>query len=258
MDGAPRSARENPRVYLTLTRGGGRSVGRFRAFCSDAHLSIQEKHAVRHGRLAVVALVVYAVCLLAAGGVIFMLAPAEANKATAIAIPSFCAVLVLLTALVTWFGVRSPGRRGLAKVGVVLGMVLPFLFAAMFLMPLRARMAAAERYPGVLQEWNAAVAAGTVQDTLDAKDSFFREPPSAVAEWDAAVARGDATEDPQARRSFMRKRNAPDHDITYLLAGLGSLLVMSLGFGVGLVVVGLKARREMRDGRDDSAAAGTA
>jgi hypothetical protein len=202
--------------------------------------------AVKNGRLTVVVMVVYAICLLLAGAAIFVLAPAEANKATAIAIPGFCATLILVTALVTWFGLRSPARRGIAGAGVLVAMVLPFLFAAMFLMPLRGRLAAAERYPAVLQEWNAAVAAGSVPDTLEAKDAFFREPPSAVAEWDAARARGDAADDPEARRSFMRKRSAPDHDITYLLAGLASLLVMSIGFGIGLVAVGLKARRELR------------
>lgn len=191
-------------------------------------------------------MVVYAICLLLAGLTIFVLAPAEANKATAIAIPGFCATLVLLSALVTWFGVRNPARRGIARAGIFVAMCLPFLFAAMFSMPLRARMAAAERYPSVLQEWNAAVAAGTVADTLEAKDSFFREPPSAVAEWEAALARGDAQDDPKARRSFMRTRNAPDHDITYLIRGLASLRLMSIGFGFGLAAVGFMARRELR------------
>lgn len=199
---------------------------------------------MRNARLAVIVMVVYALCLLAAGAVIFVLAPAEANKTTAIAIPSFCAGLMLLTALVTWLGLGSPARASMAKVGGHVAMVLPFLFAALFFMPLRGRMAAAERYPAVLQEWNSAVAAGSVADTLEAKDKFFREPPSAVAEWDAARASGKAPDDPEARRAFMRRRSAPDHDITYLLAGLASLKGMSIAFGIALVVVGRRARRE--------------
>jgi hypothetical protein len=199
---------------------------------------------VRSARLAVIVMVLYALALLAAGAVIFVLAPAEANKATAIAIPGFCAGIMLLTALLTWLGLTSPNRAWMAKTGGHAAMLLPFLFAALFFMPLRGRMAAAERYPAVLQEWTAAVASGSVPDTLDAKDQFFREPPSAIAEWNAARARGVAPDDPEARRAFMRTRSAPDHDITYLLTGLASLIAISLAFGIALVITGLKSRRE--------------
>lgn len=176
--------------------------------------------------------------LLLLGGVYaFVSAPPEANRMTAIIIPGACAALMQILSIVTLIRRQHRGRPALP-----IAAVFALLFALLFMMPAMARTKAFERYPTVKAEWDAAVAAGTVENTPATRDAFFREPPSAVAAFEQALTRGEVTADD--RRTFMRQRNAPDHDITYLIRTLWGLKIASWVAGLALFVLTLRTRGE--------------
>ncbi len=154
-------------------------------------------------------------------------APQDANTTTAIMIPSVCAALVLLLALVGAWGAGlfrsptaasakpAPSSRASAISGHLL-MVLPFLFALLFFMPYRARAAQLPNFPQANKEFQAAVAAGQQFPTRTERRAFFRE------------------------------RNSSDHDTTYLVSVLRNLMIVSCITGAGLIVLGLQVRKHSR------------
>jgi hypothetical protein len=172
----------------------------------------------------------YAAVLVMGGLAAVLMAPVEANVATAVQVPGAAAAIVLSIA---WLA-ACPASR---KVGGVLAIVVPFLLALAILMPATARTRALENYPSVKPEWDAALAAGTEKDNRKERKAFFAEPPSAQREWNARVASGEAKETPEARKKFMRAYAASDHDITYLVVVLWTLVGASVLAGISAVVV---------------------
>ena len=150
---------------------------------------------------------VYATLMIMGGVLAFTMAPPEANPTTAIVIPgTFAALIFACAAMVFAGGLPAINKPGLARLGLNLGTVLALLIALAIAMPANARTKAWQKHPQALQEWNAALAAGTVQDQPEAKEAFFDE------------------------------RKAADHDITYLVYTLWGLTGLSvLAFGALLV-----------------------
>lgn len=77
-------------------------------------------------------MIVYAAALLLVGIVTYIAAPADSSKATALIVPSVCAVLMVVCAVLTIMGAgaardgRGVGKQGM--LGVHLGILLPLLF----------------------------------------------------------------------------------------------------------------------------------
>jgi hypothetical protein len=182
---------------------------------------------MKYARRSVIVMVLFAVILLAMGLYIFSQAPVSAHARTALIIPGACAALMLLMAALTWAGIQDPRRAKLAKIGGHLGMVLPFVFAVLFMMPATARAKALAKYPETLSQYEAATAQGT------------------------------APTDPAQRRQWFKDKGSSDHDISYLVKGLWTLKGLSWTFGIVLLVLGLKSRKEALAARAAEPSRGT-
>lgn len=151
------------------------------------------------GRAAKV-MFVYAVVMVAAGGVAFALAPEGANAATALAVPAACGAVMVVCGLLA----RASGSK-LRATGVYLGMVFALLFSAVIGM--------------------------RAVKTGDAATAYQER----AAQWDATIgAMGDA--DDAIRTAFFDAVDAPDHDKSYLRNTLWFLTVASAGAFVGILV----------------------
>lgn len=169
-------------------------------------------------RLIVAVMVVFSVLLVAGGAAAFFAAPPEANPKTALIIPGTCAAVMLLAAAVTAAGIRRGSSR-MTMIGGHAGMAMPFLFALLFLPPAMARTKANRNYPEAKVAYDQAIADGAKFATEDDREAFFRE------------------------------RKSPDHDQTYLVTTLWSLIALSVVAGVTLVGLGLRSRREALQAR---------
>lgn len=172
-----------------------------------------EQSYMKTNRLIVAVMVLFAVLLVTGGLVAFVAAPPEANPKTALNIPGTCATIMLLAAGVTYLGVKRPSPR-MAMIGGHVGMVLPFLFALLFLPPALARTKANANFSEAKAAYDRAVGEGRTFATEDEREAFFRE------------------------------RKSPDHDQTYLVVTLWSLIALSGAAGVTLIALGLRSRRE--------------
>jgi hypothetical protein len=143
----------------------------------------------------------YAAVLVATGVVAYSMAPEGANARTALVVPTVCAGLMVLSAILA---TRLASSRMLGMIGIHLGLVLPLLFAAGIGFRAHATGAAIDRHDVAQAEWNSAIAAGA-----DASD--------------------------QARQEFFAARDAPDHDKSYLRNTLWVLTVLSVGAFFGIL-----------------------
>jgi hypothetical protein len=144
------------------------------------------------------------------GLVAFASAPPEANAMTAIIIPAVMAMLMSAAGVaVLVFGRKGTGPARKAVLGAV---VLVVLLAAMTLMPALARTRAWNAHNLNKEEFAAQVQAGTLQDTKEARDAFFRP------------------------------KGAATHDITYLIAALWSIFAVH-GVTAGLLLA-MRPRKE--------------
>ncbi|HLP85655.1 MAG TPA: hypothetical protein VK157_14995 [Phycisphaerales bacterium] len=159
-------------------------------------------------RAAALALFVLAVLLLGCGAYAFLNAPAEANKTTAVVIPAFSAVVMVLLGL--W--VQGGAKSGAARTRVLTAGGVAILFALLFAVPTMGRMSAMRNYPAAQQDWSEQLAAGKVEDTNEVKRAFFKE------------------------------RKAAWYDQTFLVRTLSVMLGATGALGLWLVVTGVRLK----------------
>lgn len=141
-------------------------------------------------------LFLYAFLLILGGLYAFVAAPAEANKLTAIMIPAVCAAVAVGIGVI-WL-TRSSSRAR-AIIGLYGGYVWPLVVAALVAMPAMARSRAMENWPKASSEFQTALQADpTLDDTREKRRAWFRE------------------------------RGSPDHDQTYLITTLWTLVGLSV------------------------------
>ena len=92
-------------------------------------------------------MILYAVAMVLLGVLAYLLAPAGAASLTALIIPSACALLMLVCAIMSW---RIASNRTMGMVGIHLGLVLPLLFAGAFFMTGGSRFMNAGTYRAAL------------------------------------------------------------------------------------------------------------
>lgn len=142
----------------------------------------------------------YALVMIVAGVIAFLLAPEGAKATTALAVPAACGAVMIVCGLLA----RS-GRGGIRATGVYLGLVFALLFAAVI------GMRATKTHEAV-------VAHQEVAET-----------------WDSTIgAMGDA--DPAIKKAFFDAADAPDHDKSYLRNTLGFLTVASVLAAGGILL----------------------
>jgi hypothetical protein len=160
-------------------------------------------------------LVVYAILMLSGGMYAFLSAPPEANRATAIIIPSVCAAIMLVFAGLIASGRKtSRGGKPLVWVAGIVALLIGIAIAN----PARAR----ERK---MINWPAASAAWTEATKAD----------PTLAERAAA--------DRAVRKAFFDQRESPDHDQTYLVHTLWTLSISSTLTAIILLAMAFRARR---------------
>ena len=146
---------------------------------------------------ASIILCVYAALVLLAGLFAFIAAPAEANKATSIAVPGTIALIAGGLAF-SWRKYPFGGARRIVAVVVCL------LFAGLVAFPAVMRTSKMRQWPEASAQWQAATAA------------------------DPALA-DRATADRAVRKTFFNERNSPDHNQSYLMITLWSITLLSVG-----------------------------
>lgn len=153
-------------------------------------------------------MLVYAAGMLVGGGAAFLLAPANANAATALLVPGIAAALMALSAM---GAAMLPRNRKLGMIGIHIGLVLPIIFAA-----------------GMVPR---ALAAGEASASYNELAAEYSEQTGAVAE-----------QDPEAFVAWQTARDGQaepvDHDKAYLATTLWSLTAWS-----ALAFVGILSRR---------------
>jgi hypothetical protein len=165
---------------------------------------------VNRGAPAARAMFGYAVVLVVAGIVAFMLAPEGANAITALAVPAGCALLMVLCGLMSR---AIPTKYGLGMAGIHLGLVLPLVFAAVIGMRAVKTGDAIEAYREAETAWQARAEAGATV-------------PERAAHFEAA--------------------DAPDHDKSYLRNTLWFLTAASaIAF---FVILARRPKKEDRGG----------
>jgi len=153
-------------------------------------------------------MLVYAAGMLVGGGAAFLLAPANANAATALLVPGIAAALMALCAM---GAAMMPRNRRLGMVGIHIGLVLPIVFAA-----------------GMVPR---ALAAGEASATYNELAAEYAEQTGAIAEQD--------TEGFVAWQTARDSETEPiDHDKAYLATTLWALTAWS-----GLAFFGILSRR---------------
>lgn len=151
---------------------------------------------------AAIVLIIYAASLIGAGLFAFMSAPEGANAKTALIVPGACAVLILVLATGLLVA-KAPGRRVMMH---VIALVLTLIFAAAFSLRAMEASGAVQAFRNAESQLEAAIEAGSVEDT------------------------------PEARRDFFEREEAPDHDKSYLATTLWSLVALSaLSLFFGLI-----------------------
>jgi len=150
--------------------------------------------------------VVYALILIGAGVAAYMLAPEGANAGTALIVPSACAAIILLIAVLTFVGGRKKLRP--AKFGRVAMAIAALLFAGAF--------------------------AGRALPSSNAADEYAQ----GVEQFEAAVAAGERENTPEARLAYLEEIGAPDHSKRYLANTLWSLTAVSVFVVLLLIVAG--------------------
>lgn len=138
-----------------------------------------------------VILFVAAPLILAAGGFAFFSAPPEANKMTAVIIPSFIAIIFIVLGVISL--IRRAAWVRWAGVAVCLA------FAGLVAFPAVMRTGKMRNWPEANTAWQAATAA---DPTLGPR----------------------AASDRAVRKAFFDERSSPDHDQTYLLITLWSIV----------------------------------
>lgn len=136
-------------------------------------------------------LFVAAPLILAAGGFAFVSAPPEANKMTAVIIPSFIALIFIV------LGIISLTRKAVWVRWT--GVAVCLAFAGLVAFPAVMRTGKMRNWPEANAAWQAATAA---DPTLDSR----------------------AASDRSVRKAFFDERSSPDHDQTYLLITLWSIV----------------------------------
>jgi hypothetical protein len=114
---------------------------------------------------------VYAGVVIGLSLLAFVLAPPGANAATAVAMGGGSALVMVVMAVLSLLGRRN---RKLGMVGIHVGLLLPLIFAATFLL----RIGPSYRSSGVHRyfetAYERAVNTGAVASTSDAKDAFLK------------------------------------------------------------------------------------
>jgi hypothetical protein len=157
---------------------------------------------------AALALFALALLLLGCGTYAFLSAPTEANKTTAVVIPAFSALVMILLGLWVRSAATPPARTRIITAGAV-----AIVFALLFAVPTFGRISAMRNYPAALQEWNTQLAAGEIQDTN------------------------------QVRRAFFKERSAAWFDQTFLIRTLAVMLGATSALGVYLLIKGIRTPR---------------
>jgi hypothetical protein len=104
---------------------------------------------------AALLMILYAIAMVALGVLAYLLAPADAKSLTALIIPSACALLMLVCAVLSW---RIKSDRTLGMVGIHLGLILPLVFAGAFFMTGGSRFMNAGTYQAALDAVESAAA----------------------------------------------------------------------------------------------------
>lgn len=155
------------------------------------------------GAKAAAIMVVYAVLLVLGGLIAFLMAPEGANAATAIIIPSVCAVIMLLCAALAW---RMPASRRMGMIGIHLGLAFTLIFAL-----------------GIgSRAW----------PTTQTVARYHQ----AVGEFEAATTGADPAASEQTLAEYLAAQDLPDHDKTYLRNMLWALTALSVGAFIALLL----------------------
>jgi len=127
----------------------------------------------------------YAALLLAFGILAYLIAPPGANAKTAVMATGACATIMAAMGIMTLM-VKS--KRTVGKIGIHLGLVLPLVFAGVFLL----RASAANRDSGVYRYFDNAYVEGNkdrgAEDTATNRESFLS---GAKPEFAADIPEGD-------------------------------------------------------------------
>ena len=150
-----------------------------------------------------IVLFVAAPLILAAGAFAFVSAPPEANKMTAVIIPSFIAFFFVLLGVVSLVKQAAWVRWT--------SVVVCIAFAGLVAFPAFMRTGAMGNWPEAQKAWQEASAA---DPTLTAR----------------------AAEDRSVRKAFFDERRSPDHDQTYLLVTLWSIVAVCVLSGILVLV----------------------
>lgn len=163
--------------------------------------------------MAALLLFFYAATLLGGGAWAYMNAPAGANATTALAVPGFMALLVVVAALMA---MQIKVRRFLGSMGVMLGLGLAAVFAIVTLV-------------------QGTSIAGQVGNYNDALKKFDEQQAAAAAAPGFAPMAGKELD--AARLAFLESAKAPSHDKTYLRNTLLALCGVSVLAAGGLFLL---------------------
>lgn len=156
----------------------------------------------------------YAALMLAFGILAYLIAPPGANATTAIIATGACALIMVAMGIMT---LMIKTKRTVGMVGVHLGLILPLVFAGVFLMRAGTNFRSSGVYRYFEHAYQADIENRGVADTTETRDSFL------------SGAKPDQGKD------------IPQHDKAYL----GFILTLLFGFSVATFMFLLLSRPEL-------------